>query len=102
MRTDQDQFEELQVTEFEYTDILSSSDISSVNSQKSEMQMRATEIDELLNLLAIFTRQQRRAVAPAISASSTDINLVRPHTELPPPSRYTRRSRAAGPRQIAN
>ncbi len=97
---DQDQFDELQFDELEYADTLSSSDVSDSITQSFEM--RATEIDELLHLITIFTRQQRRTVAPADLASSTGRNSVLPHTELPLPSRYARRIRAAGTRSFAN
>ena len=98
--TEQDQFEQLRIADFEYSDSHSSSDISVVITKRSEM--RTMEIDEIIYLLMISKNQRRRSTAPAnVPSSSANSNLLLPHPELPPPSRYARR-RAAGPRSITN
>ncbi len=92
--TEQNQFEELQVVDFEYTDEL--------YSNNNVVAICTIEIDVLLNLLV---RQMRRTdVTTNLSdlASTADGNTTSLDTEMPPPSRYTRRSRAAGPGSFAN
>ncbi len=106
--TVQDQFDELrlQVTDFEFTDKLSSIEAPSTTTQRSET--RAMEIDAMLYLLEVFGRPKRRtvlSVAPVfLSFTTGGITSLpqQPQHERPPPSRYIRRSRAAGPRPLAN
>ncbi len=93
--TDQDQFDELNVADFECTDRLSSSDISSVITQRSEMR----EVD----MFAALTRQMRQQGVTVVNinlVSTTGSNAVLGHTQMPPPSRFTPRSRTAGTGQM--
>jgi hypothetical protein len=92
-QTDQDHFGELRINDFELSDTLSTVDFTDVITRGSEG--RAIEIEEILHLLMFFTRQKRRTAATAKSASNTAGISMLPHTALPPPSRYTRKSRAA-------
>ena len=98
--TDQDSFDGLQIADFEHADVLSSSDVSDVITQRLEM--RAMEIDEIVYLLTVLSRRKRRTVTSASPVSTVSGNTTLPRTELPPPSRYTGRSRAARPRPVAN
>eukprot|EP00291_Cryptomonas_curvata_P023529 CAMPEP_0172171250 /NCGR_PEP_ID=MMETSP1050-20130122/11785_1 /TAXON_ID=233186 /ORGANISM="Cryptomonas curvata, Strain CCAP979/52" /LENGTH=104 /DNA_ID=CAMNT_0012842655 /DNA_START=130 /DNA_END=444 /DNA_ORIENTATION=- len=100
--TDQSLFDELQITDVEYKTKLPSSDISGAITKRSEM--RRTDLDEMRNLLAFLTRQMSR---PTIRVVTIDLasaagNPMQPHTEMPPPTRFIRRSRAAGLRPAAN
>uniref|UniRef100_A0A7S0N0E2 Uncharacterized protein n=1 Tax=Cryptomonas curvata TaxID=233186 RepID=A0A7S0N0E2_9CRYP len=101
--TDQDQFDQLQVADPGFTSKHSYNDTSNVTTQRSEM--RAIEIDEILYLLAVFAGPKRGtgfAFAPQDPASNTSSgNTTLPQTQMPPPTRYTRRSRTAGPRPIS-
>jgi hypothetical protein len=98
--TDQDHFNELQVVSLGYTEELPSSDIANIATRSSDVQ--AIEIDEFMYLISMFMGPKRRVVAPVFSLSTADGNTAMPQRELPPPSRYTRRGRAAGPRPPAN
>ncbi len=92
---DQDQFQELQMADFELMDGFSSSDDSDALTKRAESRSE-TEIEELLHLLAGLTRPIGRTVVTfVLNDNASGGRLVLPHTEMPPPSRFTRSSRVA-------
>ncbi len=102
-RTDQDQFEELQIVDFAFAEALSASDMSDVITKRTEM--REIDIEELLHMLTALMRPMRRTrvtVFPFNSGSIAQESAALARTEMPPPSRFTRRSRAARPSPAAN
>ncbi len=96
-QTDQDQFYELEITDLDLTDKLPAFDITYMIARRSER--RAMDIEGILQSIMFFTRRKRLTVAPASSASTKDKTL--PNIVMPPPSRYIRKRRAAGPSPVA-
>ncbi len=96
--TDQSLFDELQITDVEYKTKLPSRDISDAITKRTEP--RQIDHDEMRVLLAFFTRQMSRPTI--IDFASAAGNTLQTHNEMPPPSRYIRRNRAAGPGPVAN
>jgi hypothetical protein len=99
---DQDQFEELRIADYKLVDRFASGGISEAVAKSSDSRGEM-DIDELVHLLSAFTRPVRRTVVTFLLNHSTlSGNPVLPNTAMPPPSRFTRRSRTAGPRPLAN
>jgi hypothetical protein len=98
-QTDQDPFDELQITDLDLTDTLPAIDITDVITNRSER--RAREIEEILQFIVFFSTRERRTAVPRNLASTTAGVSMPPHPVLPPPSRYTRGRRAEGPSPIA-
>ena len=102
--SEQGQFDELQITDFEYTDRLPSSNISDAITKRFEVV--EIDMDEMLNVLAILTRQVNRprfteVPIDLVPAGGRAFEPHSAHTAMPPPSRFTRRSMAAEPRPFA-
>ncbi len=95
--TDQDQFDELRIADFQYTpDMLSSGDISLVIRPRSRMP--EAEINQVFQSFAFNMRPERRSDGPVDSVSISSVTVstagsfsARSQTELPPPSRFPRR-----------
>ena len=98
-QTDQDPFFELEITDLDLTDKLPAIDITGVITHRSER--RAREIEDILQIIMFFTRRKRRTAVPRNLASTTAGVSMPSHPVLPPPSRYTRGRRTAGPSPIA-